>query len=307
MDDPLAGFESETDSALREVKQELLRLDPDGTRWASVIRQTYDMIYNGQHTGRYRWDQLMKTEKTHFGTLFEINAQREFEFAGGESTDYSIAGHQVDAKWSQSMWKWMLPPEIFSEIALVATGDDQRASWSLGLVRVTADHRKEASNRDKKSQLSLRGRAAVDWIWQNEGLRPNILLQLPYPAVDKIFSHRHGTERTNELFRAAEGMIVNRNAVATVSRQLDAQKRVRYNGGARSALAPEGFLILSGNYHRQLAFQLGLPKILPDEYISVRVVRCGAEENSAHLDGHLWRRALDYEPSPRAPLLREHS
>ncbi|BDE58652.1 hypothetical protein REA19_16680 [Prescottella equi] len=34
------------------------------------------MIYNGSETGRYRWDQLMKTEKTHYGTMFEINAQR---------------------------------------------------------------------------------------------------------------------------------------------------------------------------------------------------------------------------------------
>ena len=66
------------DTALEEVKQTVLQLDPDGSRWAAAIRHTYDMIYNGQETGRYRWAQLMKTEKTHFGTLFEINAQREF-------------------------------------------------------------------------------------------------------------------------------------------------------------------------------------------------------------------------------------
>ena len=74
------------DQPLDEVATEIKRLDPDGMRWASVIRHTYDMIYNGQETGRYRWDQLMKTEKTHFGTLFEINAQREFGFPGGDTT-----------------------------------------------------------------------------------------------------------------------------------------------------------------------------------------------------------------------------
>jgi len=124
------------------VADHLRRIDPDGTKWASVIRHTYDLIYNGQETGRYRWDQLMKTEKTHFGTLFEINAQRAFEFEGGDSTDFRIAGHQVDAKWSQTDGAWMLPPEVFDELALVATGNDLESRWSLGLVRITADARR---------------------------------------------------------------------------------------------------------------------------------------------------------------------
>ena len=47
---------------------------------AKVLRRTYDMLLDGQHTGRYRWDQLLKTEKTHFGTLVEINLQRAFGF-----------------------------------------------------------------------------------------------------------------------------------------------------------------------------------------------------------------------------------
>ena len=100
------------------------------------------MIYNGQETGRYRWDQLMKTEKTHFGTLFEINAQREFKFDGRDEdkTDYRIAGHLIDAKWSQSTGGWMLPPEVFGELALVATGDDQASKWSLGIVRIREEY-----------------------------------------------------------------------------------------------------------------------------------------------------------------------
>nr|WP_246045156.1 NaeI family type II restriction endonuclease [Rhodococcus oryzae] len=48
-------------------------------------------------------------EKTHFGTILEINAQREFGFEGGDETDYRIAGHQVDAKWSQTSGSWMPP------------------------------------------------------------------------------------------------------------------------------------------------------------------------------------------------------
>jgi hypothetical protein len=116
---PFEIFAPTPDPALEEVADTLLRADPRGECWAKVIRHTYDMIYNGQETMRYRWDQLMKTEKTHFGTLFEINAQRQFLFDGGDSTDYRISGHQVDAKWSQRMGGWMLPPEVFGELALL--------------------------------------------------------------------------------------------------------------------------------------------------------------------------------------------
>lgn len=244
----------------------------------------------------------MKTEKTHFGTLFEINAQREFGFADGSTTDYRIATHQVDAKWSQTRGGWMLPPEVFNELALVATGSDQNSVWSLGLVRVSQQNRREAANRDKKSQLNEAGRRAVRWLWDNAPLRPNVLLRIPRRTVDHIFDSRSGAERTNRLFRAAEGMLVHRNAVATVSRQLDHQKRVRYNGGSRSALAPEGIIILSGVYHAQLAVALGVDVPLRDEYISVRLVPADPDSGTL-IDGNYWRRAKEHErpqtPAPR--------
>ena len=301
--DPLTeGPSNSPDSALEEVFAELLRLDPDGSRWSRVIRHTYDVIYNGQETGRYRWDQLMKTEKTHFGTLFEINAQREFGFDGGDATDYRIAGHEVDAKWSQTAGGWMLPPEVFGRLALVATGSDQQSTWSLGLVRVTEEARREGANRDKKSQLNERGRRSIRWLFRDAPLKPNVLLRLPPGRVDFIFAGRSGTLRTDQLFRETEGMIVHRNTVATVSRQLDHQKRVRYNGGSRSALAPEGYVILSGVYHSELARQLGVLVPDRDEYISVRVVPADGTEGV--LIGHRrWRRALPGErvtvPAPR--------
>ena len=42
---------------------ELRALDGDGSRMAAAIRGALDMLLDGQHTGRYRWDQLHKTEK----------------------------------------------------------------------------------------------------------------------------------------------------------------------------------------------------------------------------------------------------
>lgn len=291
------------DEELEEVAVELRQLDPDGSRWASVFRHTYDVIYNGHETGRYKWDQLMKTEKTHFGTLFEILAQREFEFEGGDATDYRIAGHEVDAKWSQSLNGWMLPPEVFDKLALVATANDQESWWSLGIVRVSEDARREKSNRDKKTQLNGIGRAMIHWIWDSAPLRPNVLLQLASDDVDELLRLQSGSKRVARLFRLAEGQIVNRMAVATVARQLDHQKRLRGNGGARDLLAPNGYLILSGAYHQDIARRLGIPIPLRDEYVSVRVVP-SENNHDFYADGRTWRRAEPTESAvvPAPPL-----
>lgn len=301
----IVDFNFVTDLDIQLVSQTLKDQDSDGVRWGRVFRKTYDMIYNGQETGRYRWDQLMKTEKTHFGTLFEINAQREFRFDSNDDdpTDYRIANVLVDAKWSQRYGGWMLPPEISDHIALVATADDASSRWSVGLVRILPERRTEGANRDKKSTLNVDGNMAIEWLWKDAPLPPNVLLQLPRDVVDNIFDHWAGTERTNRLFRAAEGMIVHRNSVATVSRQLDAQKRVRYNGGARSALAPEGYVILSGKYYPTLASALQVPAPGPLEYVSVRVVPTDSRDGVL-IDGRRWRRAQEGDlVTKSAPIL----
>lgn len=301
MDQQLDMF-VEPDPALDEVFVTLRTLDPTGVRWAGVIRHTYDMIYNGAETGRYRWEDIMKTERTHFGTVFEINAQREFQFDGGDATDYLIAGHQVDAKWSQTNGGWMLPPEVVDHIALVATGNDYTSSWSLGLVRVRPEYRNEGNNRDKKSTLNAAGRRAIKWLWRDAPMPANILLQLPPDEVDFIFDHRHGTKRVDRLFRAAEGRLVHRTTVSTVAMQLDHQKRVRYNGGARSSLKPEGYLILSGKYQPHLANAFHLPIPSAAEYVSVRVAPTD-DPNGVLIGSQRWRRAAPNEalsvPAPR--------
>ncbi|SKA97670.1 Restriction endonuclease NaeI [Agreia bicolorata] len=310
----LSEFEPPDDPALNEVAETLLALDPTGARWAAVVRHTYDMIYNGAETGRYLWKELAKTEKTHFGTLFEINAQREFEFADGSGDpddplhrglDYTIAGHDVDAKWSQDDGRWMLPPEVFGKIALVATGSDPRSEFSIGLIRVRPEYLTTGSegNRDKKSWLSPFGRQQVRWLWRHAPIPVNVLLQLPQSGIEYILNSRSGSARVARLFRAAEGQLVHRSAVATVARQLDHQKRARGNGGARDILRPEGYLIMSGVYHAPVAASLGLPVPSRAEYIASRVVP-GADGEGALLEGHWWRRALEDEiPELPSPLL----
>ena len=84
------------DSELAAVHEHLRTLDPKGHRFAAVLRDTIDQLLNGEVTGRYDWKTLFKTEKTHAGTVVEINLQREFKFDDGVDMDYRIAGIDVD-------------------------------------------------------------------------------------------------------------------------------------------------------------------------------------------------------------------
>ena len=93
------------------VAAALRAADPDGLLLAATLRRAFDLLLDGQHTGRYRWDQLHKTEKTHAGTLVEIGLQRTFGLADGTALDYSIADVEVDCKFSHRSGGWMIRSE----------------------------------------------------------------------------------------------------------------------------------------------------------------------------------------------------
>ncbi|MEI2775202.1 MAG: NaeI family type II restriction endonuclease [Tetrasphaera sp.] len=304
------------DHDLKGIVQRWGGSDGNRNRGGSVIRTTFDQLYDGQHTGRYRWDQLFKTEKTHFGTLLEINLRREFDdiIEDGEVLDYRIAGHEVDCKYSQTDGGWMIPPEAFGQILLVVTASDALGTWSLGFVRASPEHLRSSRNRDGKTQLNPAGRAAVAWVARDAALPPNVLLSLSEDQLQRIFAPTSGQKRVNELLRTATNRRIGRNTIATVAQQDDFMKRVRSNGGARSHLAAEGIIIPGGDYasHRQIASKLGAAVPQPGEVVSVRVVpaQAGATQ-SVLLDGNNWRLARDDEPAtqpaPRLPETRRKS
>src|SRR5512135_3473909 len=95
-----------TDAELHAVAAAIRKLDPDGSRTAQVLRDTLDQLYDGQRTGRYRWDQLYSTEKRLGGHLVEINVHREFKFDDGSDLNYRIAGVDVDCKYSRTLGGW---------------------------------------------------------------------------------------------------------------------------------------------------------------------------------------------------------
>ena len=241
---------------------------------AAAIRGALDMLLDGQHTGRYRWDQLHKTEKTHAGTLVEIALARALGLADGTALDYTIAGADVDCKFSCRLGGWMIPPEAEGKLLLLVQASDEDGTWSAGLLRAAGENLRPAGNRDRKRALSERGRAAVRWLHDRAPLQENALIRLPERDVAAIFALPSGQQRVNELFRRAQRMRVSRTVVATVAMQDDYMKRVRGGGGARDQLHAEGIVIF-GDYagDQVLASALGLPRPGPGEFVSARLAR----------------------------------
>jgi hypothetical protein len=305
-----------TDDAERnQVVDAFLTADPHGKRAAAVFRATFDQLYNGQHTGRFRWDQLFKTEKTHYGTLLEINLRREFDdiIEDGNVLDYSVSGYEIDCKFSQSMGGWMLPPESFGRLLLVATADDERGDWSLGVVRASDDNRRKSENRDGKTGLNRHGRDQIAWLHFGAALPPNVLLGLHPTTLAAVLAPRSGQGRVNELLRRVTMTRIGRNTIATLGRQSDYMARIRDNGaGARTVLRMEGYLIPGGDYssHRQVAVQLGTQVPEPGEVVSIRVVPATSNDLwTVELEGRRWRAArvdeVSLEPAPRLPSTKK--
>lgn len=281
------------DSALEAVATDLLSRDPGGKRMAGVFRATFDQLYDGQRTMRFRWDQLFKTEKTHYGTLIEINLQREFGFDDGAVLDYNIAGAEVDSKYSAT-GQWMLPPESLNHIILGSVANEATSSWSVGLVRATAANRNVGANRDAKGTLNSLGRSRIRWLFKDHPMQENILLHLPPTTVERIWAAgKGGQPRILELLRLVQNRRISRTTIETVGKQKDPMARLRDNGhGARTVLRREGFLILGGDYSNQRTIAAALGAVVPEpgEVVSVRVTPANeAGLGTAEIAGGLWR------------------
>ncbi|RZB17127.1 restriction endonuclease [Streptomyces sp. F001] len=299
------------DPELDKVYEHIRALDPTGRRFARVLRDTIDQLLNGEATGRYDWKTLFKTEKTHAGTLVEINLQREFKFVDGDAMDYQIAGVDVDCKYSQQFGGWMIPPEAVGHLCLLAWADDYKSLWSIGLIRIRNEWLNTGNNRDLKLTIKADHRDKIQWLWRDEKLPENVLLHMDAADRDTVFAAGSGQQRLNELFRRVQRRCIGRNVVRTVAQQKDYMKRVRGNGGCRSALRPEGILIM-GDYasHREIADRLGLPLPEEGEFVSAQVVPAGSHHGDAarvSLDGREWVLARPDDAIGPAPALPSHT
>lgn len=302
----------EEDPELAAVHDRLRQLDPTGLRFSAVLRNTIDQLLNGEVTGRYDWNTLYKTEKTHAGTLVEINLQREFQFADGIDMDYQISNIDVDCKYSQQFGGWMIPPEAIDHLCLLVWANDAKSRWSAGLLRIREEWLNQGNNRDLKLTVKSRHRNQILWLWHDARLPENTLLHMNPDDRTAVFSYSSGQTRLNELFRRAQQRRIGRNVVRTVAQQKDYMKRVRGNGGARTALQDEGILII-GDYesHKRIAAGLHIPVPQEGEFVSVRVVKGTysrmLSRPSVTLDSQQWVCAAPDDPIERAPSLPTHT
>jgi hypothetical protein len=326
-------------------------------RFSAVLRDTLDQLYDGHRTGRFMPSELSKTERTHMGSLVEINLQREFRFADGRTKipksemaasdasntpgdqtgtisaddesfmDYTIAGVQVDCKFSKTLGGWMIPREAVrggrgkGHLLLVVWADDDLGRWEAGLVRATptvGDLRlltSEKGNQDGKRSLTVVGQSRVRYLWDDRPRLPeNLLLHLSADKRAEIFDPSpdghtppSGQVKVDMLFRRVQGRLINRAAIETVARQKDPLKRVR---DARRHLRPEGILIL-GHQDREnvVAGQLGLPEPSKGSFVSAQVVPTGDDQSAprAEINGQFWRVATDEDAIVMAPIMPKPS
>lgn len=116
-------------------------------RWA--LRDSLDEVLDGQRTGRWAYQHLTKTEKTYLGTAIEVNLTKEFAIGNGVDLDWSIAGVDIDCKFSKDFGGWEIPMEMYlcadhgersgraNHPAVLTWVDDDTSQWAVGIVRIT--------------------------------------------------------------------------------------------------------------------------------------------------------------------------
>ncbi|MFD7529355.1 NaeI family type II restriction endonuclease [Streptomyces sp. NPDC059849] len=288
---------SDTSSVLADLRG----LDPDGSRVAAALRQAIDTVLAGPSTGRYSWRQLTKAERLHLGTQAEISVSDALNLRQGPGEGYIVAGRNINFRFARDN-TWLIPPGSVGELFLLVAANDDRSTWSAGVVRADRLFLSRGGNRDGKQALSAEGREAVQWLFRDAPLPENTLLHLPEQIVTSVLSHRSGQLRVDELFRAVQRQPISFNAIATVSMQRDFMKRVRQS---RQTLSREGTVIL-GSYplHRDLAKQLRLPTLAHRELMSARLARLAHHHGGAptvELDGDLWTLATESDEITLAP------
>ncbi len=305
-------------------------------RWA--LRDSLDELLDGPRTGRWAYQHLTKTEKTHLGTAVEVNLTKEFDIGNGADLDWSIAGLDIDCKFSKDLGGWEIPMEMYlcadhgerggraNHVALLTWMNDDTSEWAAGIVRITDERlrwkrdrdanggRVRAYNRDNKRKLSHDAKSEVYWLWGGlqTDLPRNLLRHLDPEARQRILTASlpgrasSGQQRLNQLFREVRDRIVGRQAVLTVGQQDDSPKRAR---DSRKELRPEGIVVLGlQGPHPHVARALKMPVPIKGEWISTRLVPVSSDDARPKfsLDGQFWGRAredeLHLEPVPAPDL-----
>ncbi|OZE17668.1 restriction endonuclease [Rhodococcus sp. 05-2255-1e] len=325
---------SVTKSAVEDALEPLIAFFEDAAdgreRFRWTLRDSLDEILDGQRTGRWCYQHLRKTEKTYLGTAIEINLTREFEIADGDHLDWRIADSEIDCKFSRDIGGWEIPMEMYichdhggqsadaNHPAVLTWMNDDTNEWAAGVLRITDDALRwkksgsgaaaRAYNRDNKRRISDAALGQVAWLWGGiqTDLPPNLLLQLPEATRGNILrTDSSGQGRVNDLFRAVQDRLINRQVVLTVGQQDDAPKRAR---DARIRLRDEGIIVLGHAVpHQTIAKALGIDLPRKGSWISTRVAPVTDTDPSRRffLDGQWWTKSDSEKEPSSAPVFPE--
>ena len=245
------------DAALDAVEKELRSKPQLEEAVSGAIRDSFDTVMDGQRTMRWSLSQLAKTEKTHLGTQVEIELKKRLELPDGERLDTRIADQDVDIKFSIND-DWMIPTEAIGKICILVSADDEKSTFSIGVIRTTNERLRPGENKDRKRSLSAQGKKEIHWFVRDGKLKENFLLHLDPETRTTILDQkkpgrpdaRKGQKRVNTLLRTVKNRIIPRHVICVLGQQDDPMKRVR---DARKNLRKEGITVLCGKYKPQRA------------------------------------------------------
>jgi hypothetical protein len=305
------------DESLRPIVAWLESQEDGRERFRWALRDSLDELLDGQRRGRWAYQQLSKTEKTHLGTMVEVNLTKEFDIPDGIDLDWLVADQDLDCKFSKDYGKWSIPMEMYlcpdhgerqgkaDHPALLVWMNDDLSQWAAGVVRVsdrrlrwTVDREthepRRAYNRDNKRILNEDGMAAIHWMWggMQDDLPENTILHMDEATRARVFADRSGQRRVDQLFRERQQQIITRATVMTVAQQDDGMKRAR-DARRPEDLGGEGVMVL------------GHPIPEKGEFVACQVapVADGSDRARFRAAGSWWDVARPGDAAFKAPVL----
>ncbi|WP_353407360.1 NaeI family type II restriction endonuclease [Roseomonas mucosa] len=234
-----------------------------------LLRRALDEVIDTPRTSRFFLDQTEKTEKTYIGTKVEIVLRDFLELKKG-ILDLVINEVDVDIKNTVTNG-WMIPVEAIGKPCILVYENEDKAMCGVGVIVAHPTNLTTGLNRDRKAAISATGRRNIHWLLQECPYPRNIWLDVPVESRLWIMSESSGNRRLYRLLHYFIGRPVSRYSLESVGQQQDFMKRIRANGGVRDLFGPEGIVVLSGTYDRQLAFRIFGINIAKDEIVACRV------------------------------------
>ena len=252
----------------------------------ALIRKAIDEVIDTPRTKRFTLSETEKTEKTYLGTKIEILFRAYLMLPKGRNLDLSLRGAEVDIKNTMGS-NWTIPIEAVGHPCILIRENEQSALCSVGIIIANDAYLNGGRNRDGKRTFTAEAiREHVWWLLRSYPYPGNLWERMPLIQRETIMAAGGGAQRVAALFKAMQGIPINRSTIEAICQQDDYMKRIRRNGGARDLLAPLGIAILWGQKHRDLIARLSLGEVASDEFISFSP-RNGAQRDLLRLAGEI--------------------